>query len=359
MRKKGFIFYSTSSWFLKSAVIVLFGLLLLGCQETSKDSSGIPVLQQVRKADRKKNVIFILSDDHRYDFMGFTGKVPELQTPNMDRLASEGVHFPNAFVTTSLCSPSRASILTGLYSHAHKVVDNQSVAPDDLILFPQYLQQVGYKTGFFGKWHMGSEDDNPQPGFDHWESFKGQGVYYDPVLNINGTQTKYSDSTYISDLLTQHAVDWMERQADGEQPFFMYLSHKAVHAEFLAAKRHSGKYDSLQVTYPSSFKVSDQPVKGKNPAGKPWRGDAYYGEGRIPDWQKMQRESWHGVDYMYHGDMTFNDFYRSYCETLLGVDESIGAVLDFLDERGLASSTLVIYMGDNGFAFGEHGLIDK
>src|SRR5699024_5539607 len=115
--------------------------------------------QQVKQ--RKYNVIFILSDDHRYDFMGFMNKVPGLKTPNMDFLAREGAHLQNAFVTTSLCSPSRASILTGQYAHTHKVVDNQAPMPEGLIFFPEYLQKAGYQTAFFGKWHMGHTDGSP------------------------------------------------------------------------------------------------------------------------------------------------------------------------------------------------------
>ena len=314
-----------------------------------------------------RNVIFILSDDHRYDFMGFTGKVPWLKTPNMDRMAKEGAYFKNTFVTTALCSPSRASILTGLYSHTHTVVDNQAPDPENLIFFPQYLQKAGYQTSFFGKWHMGSESDNPRPGFDHWESFKGQGEYYNPTLNINGRQVSYKDSTHITDLLTDHALSWLNSR-EKDKPFFMYLSHKAVHAEFKPARRHAGLYKDAPISLPPSFRTSDTQVKGKRALrqsvdmeGKnaPWQGENYYGKGRAPDWQKMQRESWHGVDYMYHGGISFPDFYRRYCETLLGVDESIGALLGYLDKEGLAESTLVIYMGDNGFSFGEHGLIDK
>lgn len=326
-------------------------------------------VQIVRTGNQEpRNVIFILADDHRYDFMGFTGKVPWLETPNMDRLAKEGVYFNNAFVTTALCSPSRASILTGLYSHTHTVVDNSAPEPDNLVYFPQYLQKAGYQTSFFGKWHMGDEGDHPRPGFDHWESFKGQGTYYNPSLNINGTQVKYGDSTYITDLLTTHAVEWLGKR-DKEKPFFMYLSHKAVHAEFQPARRHRGRYQGKPISLPPSFRTSDQQVKGKKrqnlsaeetgPKPAPFSKDEYYGEGRTPDWQKMQRESWHGVDYMYHGQMDFGEFYRNYCEALMAVDESIGAVLRYLDENGLAESTLVIYMGDNGFSFGEHGLIDK
>jgi arylsulfatase A-like enzyme len=134
-----------------------------------------------------------------YDFMGFTGKLPWLKTPNMDRLFNEGAYFKNAFVTTSLCSSSRASILTGAYSHVPTIVDNQAPEPPNNIYFPQYLQKAGYQTAFLGKWNMGEEAaaDNPRPGFNHWESFKGQGVYYNPTLNIDGKQASFKDSAYI------------------------------------------------------------------------------------------------------------------------------------------------------------------
>ncbi|MEM9015532.1 MAG: sulfatase-like hydrolase/transferase, partial [Verrucomicrobiota bacterium] len=155
-------------------------------------------------AAEKPNLLVILTDDHRYDALGFLGH-PFLETPNLDRLAKEGVYFENAVVTTSLCSPSRASILTGLYAHNHGVIDNYNPFSEDLIFFPTYLQHVGYETAFVGKWHMGGDIDHPQPGFDHWVAFKGQGVYFaDPAdaevkgryvpqvsrdgLNVNGTR---------------------------------------------------------------------------------------------------------------------------------------------------------------------------
>ncbi len=345
-------------------ILLLGGLCLAGlyaCVQQARgqaDPNRALALSGLENAESPRNVVFILSDDHRFDFMGFTGKVPWLETPHMDRMARDGAYFPNAFVTTSLCSPSRASILTGMYSHAHQVVDNQAPLPEGLTFFPQYLQESGYQTGFFGKWHMGDADDMPQPGFDQWVSFRGQGTYYHPTLNINGERKEFPDTTYITDLLTEQALSWLEGR-DRDIPFFMYLSHKAVHADFQPATRHKGDYAEEPLIYPPSYDTSDQPVRGKNPGGEPYQTDTYYGPGRLPDWVKMQRESWHGVDYMYHGQTDFDNFFRDYCETLKGVDESIGQVLAYLEDEGLLESTLVIYMGDNGFSFGEHGLIDK
>ena len=145
------------------------------------------------------NIIFILADDHRYDAMGFMNKIKGLQTPGMDRLAKEGVHIKNAFVSTALCSPSRASILTGQYAHTHTVVDNEAALPSNLVFFPSYLQKSGYQTAFVGKWHMGNTDDQPQPGFDHWISFQGQGVYYNPTFNVDGKRIKQAEGSYITD----------------------------------------------------------------------------------------------------------------------------------------------------------------
>jgi len=306
-----------------------------------------------------KNVIFILADDHRYDAMGFMGKFSGLQTPNLDKMAATGAHVQNAFVSTALCSPSRASILSGQYAHTHQVVDNFAPLPPNTKFFPMYLQKAGYKTAFLGKWHMGNADDAPQPGFDYWLSFKGQGQYYNPTFNINGKQVTHKDG-YTTDLLTDYAIEWMGKQ-DKNKPFFLYLSHKAVHADFQPAKRHAGTYKDMPIRYPTSMyltKSDTSKIWGRN-AKDPETGEVKSNMKDMPNWVKNQRYSWHGVDYLYHGTISFNDFYRQYCETLLGVDESVGRVMKYLEDNGLAENTLVIYMGDNGFSFGERGLIDK
>lgn len=288
-----------------------------------------------------RNVVFILSDDHRYDAMGFMDH-PFLKTPAMDALAAEGVHLKNAFVTTSLCSPSRASILTGLYTHKHRVIDNNRPVPEGTRFFPEWLQAAGYRTAFIGKWHMGNKSDAPRPGFDHWISFRGQGNYWprkNSTLNVNGKRVPQEG--YLTDELTNYAVAWLREQEDSDQPFFLYLSHKAVHANFSPAKRHQGVYEEAEFDRP---KTQD-----------PRHGDPDH----RPRWVRDQRNSWHGVDFPYHRKLDVERYYKRYCEALLAVDDSIQQVMDQLEAMEIADETLVIYMGDNGFMFGEHGLIDK
>lgn len=324
--------------------IMFFSLFLVLYANTILFAQTGKIQQLELLANQKKmNVVFILCDDHRSDFMGFTGKLPWQKTPVMDKMAQKGAAFKNAFVTTSLCSPSRASILTGQFSHVHTIVDNAAPEPKGLVYFPQYLQQNGYQTSFFGKWHMGDESDNPRLGFDHWESFKGQGQYYNPNLNINGQRKQYNDSTYITDLLTQHATEWLDKR-DKKKPFFLYLSHKAVHSPLAPAKRHVGLYKNRKYTLPTTyFQTLNDDYKALK-----W-----------PEWVKQQRYSWHGVDYVYHKHQQIEEMVQTYCETLMAVDESIGTVIDYLEKNKLDQNTMVIYMGDNGFSWGEHGLIDK
>ncbi|MFN7280184.1 MAG: sulfatase [bacterium] len=326
--------------------------------------TSLAFLETHAQSGQRPNVIFILSDDHRFDFMGFTGKVPWLETPNMDRMAREGAWVKNATVTTALCSPSRASILTGQYAHAHTVVDNFSPVPEKIRFYPEYLQAAGYRTSFFGKWHMGNEGDDPQKGFNHWESFRGQGVYYNPTVNINGKRSTFKDSAYITDLLTDHAIEWMNGQPK-DKPFFVYLSHKGVHDNFQPAKRHIGRYKGKPINYPSTINLTAGPRSRmfgdtlRIPRAAMAVRDTNVNTRDIPNWVWRQRDSWHGVDFLYDGKVDFDDTYRRYCETLLGIDDNIGKIIDALKATGRDKNTVIIYMGDNGFLWGEHGLIDK
>jgi N-acetylglucosamine-6-sulfatase len=296
--------------------------------------------QSQPRTSRPRNIVFILSDDHRYDALGFMHPQPWLRTPHLDSLAREGAHLKNAFVTTALCSPSRASILTGVYAHRHRIVDNNTATPSGTRFFPQLMQPAGYKTAFIGKWHMGNADDGPQPGFDKWVSFRGQGSYLPEKNGLNVDGKHVPQKGYITDELTDYALDWLGT-IPREQPFFLYLSHKAVHADFVPAERHKGIYAKEEFHPPKTMDES-----GPNAQHRPM-------------WVQNQRNSWHGVDFPYHSTLDIGEYYKRYAETLMGIDDSVGRVLEALRSRGQLDSTLVVYMGDNGFQFGEHGLIDK
>ena len=295
-------------------------------------------------AEKPRNIIFILSDDHRWDWLGFMPEAPKFpETPNLDRLAKEGAHLRNAFVSTSLCSPSRASILTGQYMHRHGVVDNQRPEPPGIRFFPEYLRAAGYETAFLGKWHMGNDSDEARKGFDYWAGFRGQGEYFDDTYNINGERRKIIG--YSTDVLTDLALGWMKERKD--KPFFLYLSFKAPHFPFEPATRHKGRYDKAPVRYPETMANTEQNYASQ------------------PNWVRERRYGIPGVDHMETGRFdhdpvpSFEDLFRRYSEAVFSTDENVGRVLKQLDDAGLRDSTIVVYMGDNGFALGEHGFYDK
>lgn len=286
--------------------------------------------------DERPNIVFILTDDQRFDAFSFAGH-PFLETPNLDRLAADGLVFENAFVTTSLCSPSRASILTGQYAHRHQVLANRTRLDPAIPTFAMVLEAAGYDTAFIGKWHMGAPDDSPRPGFGRWVSFPGQGAYYGQHLNVDGERVE--SDRYITDALTDFAVEFIEQPRTG--PFLLYLSHKAVHAPFAAATRHEGSYADARYPHPPSMADTAANYQGK------------------PDWLRAQRSSWHGVDGMYGGSVDFDQFAIDYAETLRAVDDSVGRIVGELARAGVLEQTLLVFTSDNGFLFGEHGLIDK
>lgn len=294
----------------------------------------------------RPNIVFVLVDDLRYDGMGFLQ--PSLHTPNIDRMAREGTYYPNAVVTSSLCSPSRATILTGMTARNHGVVDNNDASEEGLTFFPAYLQQQGYQTAFVGKWHMGMDTDKPRPGFDRWVSFKGQGSYWpaktesaqaSPFLNVDGKEVPQKG--YITSELTDYAMDWLEHGRDPNKPFFLYLSHKAVHSDPLPEPKHAHQYDNTVFPLPAS--AADTP---ENNAGK-------------PVWVLNQRNSWHGIDFFYNADMSMPEYLKYYYGALSSVDDSLGRVMDYLRKNHLDKNTLVVFTSDNGYQIGEHGLIDK
>ncbi len=287
-------------------------------------------------AQDKPNVIFILVDDQRYDFLSFLDH-PWIETPHIDKLAANSIYLDRAYVTTSLCSPSRASILTGQYTHMHAVLDNDTPLPENMITFPQALQKGGYTTAFIGKWHMGGANDMPRKGFNHWVSFKGQGAYKNPLLNING-QTSSAEG-YTPDILTGETISFLTEQKDADTPFFLYLSHKSIHEDFTPAPRHEGKYKGVPIPAP----------------------DPEFEQQGKPEWVKRQRKSWHGAerDYSIQDYGSYQSFFQKYSECMLAVDESVGKITEYLEASGQLEETVIIYFSDNGYMMGEHGLIDK
>lgn len=273
---------------------------------------------------RLPNVVFILSDDHRWDFAGHAGH-PFVETPSLDRLAAEGVRFDRAFVSSSLCSPSRASFLTGTTPHRHGVWNNFTAWSDDNRTFLEYLKAAGYRTAFVGKWHMPGGLPALR-GVDHFVTFTkfgGQGVYEWCPLVVDGREEP-SRTRYIAQELTDRALAWLAAQGDG--PFALVLSHKSVHAGFTPDAPERGRYAEREPELP--------------PGVHPWV--------HMTDAQ-----------YVHFGSEPLDDLVRHYAEAVASMDRQIGRVLDHLDERGLTERTLVVYASDNGYQWGEHGLVDK
>lgn len=304
-----------------------------------------------KRASRRPNLIVILIDDLRFDEVGICGH-PYMKTPHIDRIGAEGVNFVNAFHTTPLCSPNRASIVTSQYASRHGIIDN--VARDaHSHRLPNYhliLQRLGYDTAHIGKWHMGNSAD-PRPGYSTWVSFPGHGSILDPVLNENGREKQYKG--YITDLLQERALEFVDRRRD--RPFSLFLAHKAVH--------------------PDAFQAADGTLdpRGGGYLPAPRHQDLYRGEIFPPRPNVMKpaealrakpafteaftlRESDKGravMDWIKSGTQ---EEIRLRAAMMASVDEGTGQLLELLERKGELDDTLVLFLGDNGYFFGEHGL---
>ena len=280
------------------------------------------------------NVLVILTDDQRWDAMSCAGH-PLLKTPNMDRLAAEGARFANMFVTTSLCSPSRASILSGLYAHRHGVLNNFTEYPDSLPSYPKRLREAGYETAYFGKWHMGETNGMPRTGFDFWMSHRGQGNYFGNEWNING-QTQFMKGYYTT-VVTEHALEWLQRKH--EKPFLLIVGQKAPHGGPIQPEpKYEHAFDSASI-------------------GKPANYDAWK-DGK-PAWLAESFPTWHGAGGPLYNYRDYDKFVRAYLGTLPSVDDSVGQFYEALKQTGQLDRTLIIFTSDNGFVLGEHGRVDK
>ena len=300
-----------------------------------------------RAQTRRPNILFVMTDDQRWDAMSCAGNAI-LRTSNMDRLAEEGCRFTDAFVTNALCSPSRGTILTGIYTHSHGVTTNGGQSHyfrPGVVTFPMLLQKAGYYTAMVGKWHIATPPAGL--GFDHWCMLPGQGVYENPIMIANGARVRFRG--HVEDVIGDQALEVL-RSRPKEKPFCLMYHFKAPHRAWEPAERFRKVYEDITIREPATFNadLNDRPECIRNT-------DMQIAD--MPDFRErgvpasLPREERKRLNYQV--------FMKNYYRTLLGVDENLGRVLEFLDKQRLAENTLVIYTGDNGFFQGEYGMFDK
>lgn len=360
-------------------------------------------------AERKQpNIILIMTDDHTRQAMGCYGGI--IETPNLDRIAEEGIRMDNFYVPNAISGPSRACILTGKYSHKNGFTDNSKTFDGDQQTFPKLLQKAGYQTAMIGKWHLNSE---PQ-GFDFWSILKGQGEYYSPLFIENGKER--IDSGYVTDIITDKAISFIENR-DKARPFAMLYYHKAPHRNWMPAQRHLGYYDNHKFPEPETlfddysgrgraakeqemsiernmwpqwdFKIMSEEEYGKSYAELEDTGNANLDDvkrandqgnsysqmkGAYERMNSSQKKKWNEAfapriaEYnsmagkVSDEEMTrwkHQQYLKDYCAVVKGVDENVGRLLDYLESIGELDNTIIIYTSDQGFYLGEHGWFDK
>ena len=290
--------------------------------------------------DRRPNILFIMTDDHAAHALScYSGRLN--RTPAMDRLAREGVLFSKAFVTNSLCAPSRATILTGKYSHAHGVRDNFTDFDTSQWTFPRALRAAGYRTALVGKWHLRSDPAD----FDYWNILPGQGAYVNPYLIEMGQRKRHTG--YVTDIITEIAIRKMKEWKDN--PFCLLLHHKAPHRNWQPAPRHASLFADAELPLPETF---DDDYSSRTSS-------AAHADMRIADMPDYAGDAPAALSERERKVYNYQRFIKDYLRTIAAVDESIGRVLQFLDASGLAENTLVVYTSDNGFFLGDHGWYDK
>jgi arylsulfatase A-like enzyme len=326
---------------------------------------------------QKPNIIFIFSDDHAYQAIGAYGN-KIAKTPSLDRLASEGTLFTNSFVTNSICGPSRATLLTGKYSHMNGYKRNDRTLFDtEQTLFSKVLQQSGYQTAWIGKMHL-----NSLPvGFDYWNILPGQGHYYNPdFISQPSDTTRYTG--YVSDLITQFSTEWLEKR-DSSKPFFLIVGHKATHRTWMPALEDLGAYDDINFPIPDNFydayegreaaRQQDMSLETTMRLKEDLKINADYEKDGVhnrfnPEQKKVFKGYYDKIAKEFEAkkltgkalvEWKLQRYLKDYYATANGMDRNIGKLLDYLDKSGLAKNTVVIYASDQGFYLGEHGWFDK
>ncbi len=360
---------TTHATFLALAAGYLLACGNLAVVESQPEPSAEPSAEPAAERERP-NILFVFTDDHAPHAISAYGSVLN-ETPNIDRLATEGMLFTRTFCGNSICAPSRATILTGKHSHANGHIDNGSEFDGSQETFPKLLRAAGYQTALVGKWHLRSAPT----GFDHWEVLEGQGPYYNPpIRSAEGTEVIEG---YTTEVLTDMGLDWLQNQRDPDKPFMLMLQHKAPHRRWQPGPRELGMYDDVQFREPATLfddykgrssaagmqemtlrdhMSTDLDLKLEDPGG--------LNPEQLAAWKKTydpKREAFEAAPPT--GDdlvrWKYQRYMQDYLACIAGVDHQLGRVLDYLDESGLADNTVVIYSSDQGFYLGDHGWYDK
>ena len=324
--------------------------------------------QMIGAKAKRPNIIFIMTDDHASHALSCYGSKIN-KTPNLDRIAKEGMLFKNSFCTNSICAPCRAVILTGKYSHINGVIDNGKKFDGSQQTFPKLLQKVGYQTAMIGKWHLKTDPT----GFDYWNVLPGQGTYYNPAMIEMGQRKKYTG--YTTDIITDHCLKWL-KDRNPDKPFCLMYHHKAPHRAWEPGPKYLNMYDDVTIPEPDNLfddysnrgraaKEQDMSIeKTMNkrdlklvPPGnltpeqkKLW--DAAYN----PKNEAFEKANLQGKDLV---RWKYQRYIKDYLRCIASVDDNVGRLLDYLDESGLARNTIVFYTADQGFYLGDHGWFDK
>ena len=348
---------------------------LTGCSMKPKDN----------KPEKKPNIIVIMTDDHTGQMMSCYD-TRYIETPNLDRIARDGVRFTNSFVANSLSGPSRACMLTGKHSHANGFTDNTTCVFDgSQQTLPKLLQTAGYQTAIVGKWHL----ESMPTGFDYWEILPGQGDYYNPdFITMNNDTVR--EKGYLTNIITDKSIDWLEKGRDKEQPFCLFIHHKAIHRDWLPELKYLTLYEDKEFSMPDNF-YDD--YEGRRPAAAQTMSiakdmDIIYDTKMYREGMKSRLKKAYGrkikrltpedrvaYDAVYDSitDVFFREnpqgkelvewkyqrFMRDYAKVVKSLDDNVGRVLDYLEKAGLLDNTLVVYTSDQGFYMGEHGWFDK
>jgi arylsulfatase A-like enzyme len=305
-------------------------------------------LEQPKRPAPRPNIIFIMSDDHASHAISCYGSKIN-KTPNLDRLAKDGMRFNNCFCTNSICAPSRAVILTGKYSHLNGQIDNTTKFDGSQQTFPKLLRKDGYQTAMIGKWHLKSAPT----GFDYWNVLPGQGSYYNPEFIRMGEKTKYTG--YVTDIVTDLCIDWLDAR-DDNKPFCLMCQHKAPHSNWQPGPKHLHMYDEVEIPEPETF--NDDYSTRSSAARDCDMSIEHWIDIQYPRESKRMKPP-EGLTGSALKKWKYQRYIKDYLRCVASVDDNVGRLLDYLDANSLAQNTIVVYTSDQGFFLGDHGWYDK